>query len=817
MGCKCYLSHVLAIKVKLIFDIFVSTTTLLDVKVELKKRMHFFKPCIEINRNICIGNYQQMKIAAVVRSSVLSGFRSNRFVSTSYAFVINVLVIGYLSAILSVTHAQDIWLQNYFSPVSECNASNSEIVNVLINNNSAVFIPANTISVHYSLDGSAPVTELLSSFLAPGASWNFSFSTVADLSACGSHSMRVWVQHAGDLNQMNDTLTWFVQNDCPIVPGTVSTDVTVCQGANAGMLNLTGWSNGSIANWEFSTNAGASWTPIANTTVTQNYVNIATETLYRVQINGGLCPNSTSGSATVSVQAPPIAGTVDGDMTLCETAGNGTLDLIGTVGAVNFWEYSDNSGVSWTNEANTTTSLTFSGLTTEHWYRALIEGGVCPDVWTDTAVISIDAVSNPGVMAADQSVCEGTAVNLSIAGNNGQVIDWEYSEDLIAWMPIGVTTGTYTTPNLTTTTHYRAVVQNGVCASGQTNTVTISVFPEPLGGQFDVDTTQCRAAANGTLILNGFAGTIVEWEQSDDFGASWNSIANTTSTYNYAGLTDTTWFRVIVDGGPCGMVYSDTAVVNIVGDSYGGVLSLDTTLCEGDFADLTLSMEVGSTTVWEESTDQVSWTPFATNQSVLTVSPPVTTYYQVSVQNLDCPASMSNMVTITVFPLPAVDAGFDVLITEGDTTQLNGSGGIAGVWTPPYNMDDQNVPDALCWPLQTTMYTYSVISSDGCLNHDSVTVTVESEFVPSFDIKNVITANQDGYNDFWIIEGIEDYPFTEVAVFNIYGVEVFSSEDYRNDWAGTSKGKRLPDGTYYYRVFIDGEEWKGNLTILGNE
>lgn len=53
MGYKCYLSHILAINGRTILDIFVSTTTLLDVKVELKKRMHFFKPCIEINRNIC--------------------------------------------------------------------------------------------------------------------------------------------------------------------------------------------------------------------------------------------------------------------------------------------------------------------------------------------------------------------------------------------------------------------------------------------------------------------------------------------------------------------------------------------------------------------------------------------------------------------------------------------------------------------------------------------------------------------------------------------------------------------------------------------
>jgi hypothetical protein len=40
-----------------------------------------------------------------------------------------------------------------------------------------------------------------------------------------------------------------------------------------------------------------------------------------------------------------------------------------------------------------------------------------------------------------------------------------------------------------------------------------------------------------------------------------------------------------------------------------------------------------------------------------------------------------------------------------------------------------------------------------------------------------------------------------------------------NDWKGTYKGSRLPNGTYYYVVKQGGtgEEYKGTLTILGND
>ena len=89
----------------------------------------------------------------------------------------------------------------------------------------------------------------------------------------------------------------------------------------------------------------------------------------------------------------------------------------------------------------------------------------------------------------------------------------------------------------------------------------------------------------------------------------------------------------------------------------------------------------------------------------------------------------------------------------------------------------------------------------------------------AFDIKNVITANNDGFNDAWIIEGILSYPQTFVVIYNVYGKELYSSNDYMNDWEGTYEGSRLPNGTYYYTVIPGGteQEFKGTLTILGDE
>ena len=67
--------------------------------------------------------------------------------------------------------------------------------------------------------------------------------------------------------------------------------------------------------------------------------------------------------------------------------------------------------------------------------------------------------------------------------------------------------------------------------------------------------------------------------------------------------------------------------------------------------------------------------------------------------------------------------------------------------------------------------------------------------------------NNDGVNDNLTIIGLEEYPEHELTVFNVWGAEIFTTKEYRNDWNGTWNGKELPDGTYYY-VLNDG---KGNV------
>ena len=96
--------------------------------------------------------------------------------------------------------------------------------------------------------------------------------------------------------------------------------------------------------------------------------------------------------------------------------------------------------------------------------------------------------------------------------------------------------------------------------------------------------------------------------------------------------------------------------------------------------------------------------------------------------------------------------------------------------------------------------------------------------LPMVDIKisDVITPNNDGFNDKWIILRPSNVK-VGVTIFNRWGQVVYKTADYKNDWFGTGTngvlGNQLPQGTYYYLVELTGgvftnkEVRKGYLTI----
>lgn len=70
-------------------------------------------------------------------------------------------------------------------------------------------------------------------------------------------------------------------------------------------------------------------------------------------------------------------------------------------------------------------------------------------------------------------------------------------------------------------------------------------------------------------------------------------------------------------------------------------------------------------------------------------------------------------------------------------------------------------------------------------------------------VSNVITPNGDGYNDNLMISNLQYYTSNQLNIYNRWGVLVYQKDNYQSDWNSTWENKNLPNGTYYYVLYLD--------------
>jgi hypothetical protein len=113
-----------------------------------------------------------------------------------------------------------------------------------------------------------------------------------------------------------------------------------------------------------------------------------------------------------------------------------------------------------------------------------------------------------------------------------------------------------------------------------------------------------------------------------------------------------------------------------------------------------------------------SWSPGGATTPSITVSPSSTTTYTctVTANGQSCSSSQ----TITVNPLPTVNAGADQTVCAGTSVTLSGTGANTYTW----NNGASNA--ASFTPTSTTTYSVTGTDANGCINTDQVTVNVNA-------------------------------------------------------------------------------------------
>jgi gliding motility-associated-like protein len=110
------------------------------------------------------------------------------------------------------------------------------------------------------------------------------------------------------------------------------------------------------------------------------------------------------------------------------------------------------------------------------------------------------------------------------------------------------------------------------------------------------------------------------------------------------------------------------------------------------------------------------------------------------------------------------------------------------------------VPGDNFWGRDT--FFYRICNANGC---DTAMVVINVTSGDSIYVYTGFSPNGDGMNDRWQMRGIENFPDNQLIIYNRWGVEIFNKEKYTNDggWDGTWNGRFVPDGTYFYVLFLD--------------
>jgi len=86
------------------------------------------------------------------------------------------------------------------------------------------------------------------------------------------------------------------------------------------------------------------------------------------------------------------------------------------------------------------------------------------------------------------------------------------------------------------------------------------------------------------------------------------------------------------------------------------------------------------------------------------------------------------------------------------------------------------------------------------VEYEDGNVATDDCFIPS-----IITPNNDGVNDEFVIPCLSSYPNSKLLIFNRWGDKVYDNENYENDWQGTYDGFPLPEGSYFYMLYLEND------------
>lgn len=490
---------------------------------------------------------------------------------------------------------------------------------------------------------------------------------------------------------------------------------------------------------------------------------------------------------TITVNPSPIAAII-GNTSIC--SGQSTA-LIASGGGTYIW-----------NTGSTVDTITVSP-TINSSYSVIVSDGICSDTTLTMVTISIphDATFSYG----GTPYCVNAANPLPVYLGGGTSGTFASTSGLSINPITGQINLVVSTPGIYNVTNI--ISASGGCP-GDTATSNITIVASEIATFMYSNNPYCKTDVNPlpTFLGGGTAGTYTS-SMGLIIDANTGEIDLSSSTAGIYTVTNT-----IAALAPCSSVVENTTIT-ITEFPSASFSYISTPYCQ-NIVDPLPSYILGGIGGIFISTTGLS---IDTSSGQIDLSASTIGTYTITntiSASMGCPA-VNAIATITITG-PEANAGQDVIINLGSSSQLNATGSGSFSWSPLDGLSCNDCPNPIASPLKTTTYTLTVVDTNGCSVTKTLTITVNDDF--EIFVPDVFSPNGDGENDILYVRGtgIKEVNF---VVYDRLGEKIFESNDITKGWDGSFNGSPLNSAVFIYylsaTLFNEKEiKTKGDITLI---
>ncbi|MCO5267799.1 MAG: gliding motility-associated C-terminal domain-containing protein [Brumimicrobium sp.] len=597
-----------------------------------------------------------------------------------------------------------------------------------------------------------------------------------------------------DSKNCSQTASIVVNNpNAPVISNVAVTNATCEDGTDGSIaITVTSGTPGYTYSWSPSGGTSASATNLASGTYTVT-----------VTDNAGCSKDST---IAVSFNNPkPVVTASALTTTLCE---GDDINLEANIVVGNNITYNWNGPGGFTSSDQNPT-ITGASTSASGTYTVTVTGDGSCSSDQSSVVVTVNTTPLEPTASSSQSFCGSASVSdLSASGSN---IQWYSSAS--GGTPLAGSDA------LVDGDTYYATQSNGTCESNST-AVTVSIDASSDAGTISGDNSICE-------------GESIQLTSDGDAGGTWSSSNNGTASVDGSGevigndVGSTTISYTVSGSGVCPDV-SAQFVVTVNPKPIISLAGSSSSVCEGDNIQLSGDVTNNVTNPDYSWTGPNGFTSSSQNPTIPDAFSSDGGTYTLIVTSAENCGSDNGTVEIIVNPIPVINNVDEYTLggCAGNPLELEVTNPNSN-YTYHWVFDNNEVHNGINYTLEPvttlnagTYYVYAQTDQNCEALAEIITVKVDNCGV---EVVETFSPNGDGVNDFFNISNLDAYPNTEVWIYTRWGFEVYHSENYLNDWDGTSQSKLnvgkdiLPEGTYYYMIKLGGGEGipKSGETLKG--